>query len=171
MSRAVMTLFRTSFPSGAGKRARAFWPCLLRLCRTWRRAAMPAPRVERAPQARAPARLLEGSWPTEALLAEIAVSKRSEHMPLNRQADVMARHGVPIDRTVLADWLGRTGSEIAPVVDDMADADRRALQGRRQNSGLRSRTSPGSSTGPLPPAGGRVFHLADSASQARLTQV
>lgn len=71
-------------------------------------------------QARAPAHLLEGSWPTEALLAEIAVSKHSEHMPLNRQAEVMARHGVPIDRTVLADWMGRTGGEIAPVVDHMA---------------------------------------------------
>ena len=71
-------------------------------------------------QARAPAHLLEGSWPTEALLAQIAVSKHSEHMPLNRQAAVMARHGVPIDRTVLADWMGRTGAEIAPVVDHMA---------------------------------------------------
>jgi transposase len=56
-------------------------------------------------QARAPAHLLEASWPTEALLSEIAVSKHSEHMPLNRQAEVMARHGVPIDRTVLADWM------------------------------------------------------------------
>ncbi len=71
-------------------------------------------------QARAPAHLLEGSWPTEALLAEIAASKHSEHMPLNRQAEVMARHGVPIDRTVLSDWMGRTGSEIAPVADHMA---------------------------------------------------
>ena len=71
-------------------------------------------------QARAPAHLLEGSWPTEALLAEIAVAKHSEHMPLNRQAEVMARHGVPIDRTVLSDWMGRTGGEIAPVVDHMA---------------------------------------------------
>lgn len=71
-------------------------------------------------QAKAPVHLLEGSWPTEALLAEIAVSKHSEHMPLNRQAEVMARHGVPIDRTVLADWMGRTGAAIAPVVDHMA---------------------------------------------------
>jgi transposase len=71
-------------------------------------------------QAKAPAHLLEGSWPTEALLAQIAVSKYSEHMPLNRQAVVMARHGVPIDRSVLADWMGRTGALIAPVVDRMA---------------------------------------------------
>ena len=31
-------------------------------------------------QAKAPPHLLEGSWPTEALLAQIAVSKHSEHM-------------------------------------------------------------------------------------------
>lgn len=71
-------------------------------------------------QAAAPAHLLEASWPTEALLAQIAVAKHSEHMPLNRQAVVMARHGVPIDRSVLADWMGRTGALIAPVVERMA---------------------------------------------------
>ncbi len=71
-------------------------------------------------QAKAPAHLLEGSWPTEALLAQIAVGKHSEHMPLNRQAVVMARHGVPIDRSVLADWMGRTAALIAPVVERMA---------------------------------------------------
>lgn len=32
----------------------------------------------------------------------------------------MARHGVPMDRSVLADWMGRTGALIAPVVDHMA---------------------------------------------------
>jgi transposase len=71
-------------------------------------------------QARAPAHLLEGSWPTEAMLAHIAVAKHSEHMPLNRQARVMARHGFPVDRSVLADWMGRVGAHIAPVVDRMA---------------------------------------------------
>jgi transposase len=71
-------------------------------------------------QAKAPPHLLEGSWPTEALLAQIAVAKHSEHMPLNRQAVVMARHGVAIERSVLADWMGRTGALIAPVVEHMA---------------------------------------------------
>ena len=71
-------------------------------------------------QAKAPAHLLEGSWPTEALLAQIAMAKHSEHMPLNRQAVAMARLGVPTLRSVLADWMGRTGALIAPVVDRMA---------------------------------------------------
>jgi len=71
-------------------------------------------------QAKAPAHLPEGNWPIEALLAHVAPAKPSEHMPLNRQAGVMARLGVPIDRSVLADWMGRTGALIALVVDRMA---------------------------------------------------
>jgi transposase len=54
------------------------------------------------------------------MLAHVAVAKHSEHMPLNRQAVVMARHGFPVDRSVLADWMGRAGAHIAPVVERMA---------------------------------------------------
>ena len=71
-------------------------------------------------QAKAPAHLLEGRWPTEALLAQIAMAKHSEHMPLNRQAVAKARLGVATLRSVLADWMGRTGTLIAPVVGRMA---------------------------------------------------
>ena len=79
---------------------------------------MPVPKGARAwCRPRHPRICYEGNWPTEALLAQIAVSKHSEHMPLNRQAVDMARHGVPIDRPVLADWMDRTGALIAPVVD------------------------------------------------------
>src|SRR4030095_1694815 len=55
-----------------------------------------------------------------ALPSSTAVPKYPHQMPLTRQPLVMARHGVPIDRTVLADWMGRTGAAIAPVVDHMA---------------------------------------------------
>ena len=71
-------------------------------------------------QAKAPAHLLENSWPTERLLAQIAIAKHSDHAPLNRQAVAMARNGVPMDRSVLSDWMGRTGALIAPVVEHMA---------------------------------------------------
>ena len=71
-------------------------------------------------QAKAPAYLLENSWPTDALLAQISVGKFCDFNPLNRQSVAMARNGAPIDRAVLADWMGRTGAQIAPVVDHMA---------------------------------------------------
>ena len=61
-------------------------------------------------QAKAPAYLLENSWPTEALLAQIALAKYCEHMPLNRQAVALARNGVAINRFALSDWMGRTGA-------------------------------------------------------------
>ena len=70
-------------------------------------------------QAPAPAHLIEGGTPTEALLAHVAVSKYSEHMPLYRQAQVFARHGVPVGRSVLADWMGTVGFHVGPVVDRM----------------------------------------------------
>lgn len=71
-------------------------------------------------QAKAPAYLLENSWPTDALLAQISVAKFCDFNPLNRQSVAMARNGAPIDRAVLSDWMGRTGALIAPVVDHMA---------------------------------------------------
>ncbi|MEY9697803.1 transposase [Bradyrhizobium diazoefficiens] len=60
------------------------------------------------------------SWrviPTEALLAQVAVAKFSEHMPLYRQSQVLARHGIFIDRAVLADWMGTVAFHLAPLVE------------------------------------------------------
>lgn len=83
-------------------------------------------------QAKAPAHLLEGSWPTETLLAQIAMSSIPSTCRWSRQAVVMARHGVPIDRSVLADWMGRTGALIAPVVDLPTAADDRQHKALRR---------------------------------------
>lgn len=47
-------------------------------------------------QAPAPAHLIEGGTPTEALLAQVAVAKFSAHMPLYRQSQVFARHGIQL---------------------------------------------------------------------------
>lgn len=70
-------------------------------------------------QAPAPAHLIEGGIPTEALLAHVVVAKYSEHMPLYRQAQVFARHGVPVSRSVFADWMGGVSFHVAPVVERM----------------------------------------------------
>jgi transposase len=77
-------------------------------------------------QAPAPAHLIEGGLPTEALLAQVIVSKYSEHLPLYRQAQVFARHGVPIERSTLAEWVGRAAFHLAPIVDRMAELLKRS---------------------------------------------
>jgi len=70
-------------------------------------------------QAPAPAHLIEGGLPTEAMIAHVMVSKFSEHLPLYRQSQRLARHGVTVDRSTLADWVGVAAWHLRPLVDRM----------------------------------------------------
>ena len=65
----------------------------------------------------APPRLIEGGLPTEALVADIVVSKYAWHLPLYRQAQMMAAEGIAIDRSTLAHWVGFAAFELMPVYD------------------------------------------------------
>ena len=66
-------------------------------------------------QAPAPARLIEGGLPTEATVAHVVVGKYADHLPLYRQAQIYARQGVQLDRSTLADWVGRAAWLLGPV--------------------------------------------------------
>jgi transposase len=66
-------------------------------------------------QASAPARLIEGGIPTEAMVAHVLVSKYADHLPLYRQAQIYARQGVSLDRSTLADWVGKAAFLLKPV--------------------------------------------------------
>lgn len=68
-------------------------------------------------QASAPARLIPGGLPTEAMVAHVLVSKYADHLPLYRQAQIYGRQGVDLDRSTLADWVGRAAFELRPVYD------------------------------------------------------
>ncbi len=67
-------------------------------------------------QAPAPARLIEGGIPTEALVAHVLVSRYADHLPLYRQAQILAPQGVILERSTLAFWMGYAAAEVAPVV-------------------------------------------------------
>jgi transposase len=66
-------------------------------------------------QAPALARLIEGGIPTEATVAHVLVSKYADHLPLYRQAQIYARQGVHLDRSTLADWVGKAAFLLKPV--------------------------------------------------------
>lgn len=66
-------------------------------------------------QAPAQARLVEGGIPTEAMVAHVLVSKYADHLPLYRQAQIYARQGVDLDRSTLADWVGKAAFLLKPV--------------------------------------------------------
>ncbi|MBF0677304.1 MAG: IS66 family transposase [Devosia sp.] len=68
-------------------------------------------------QAPAPGRLIPGGLPTEAMVAHVLVSKYADHLPLYRQAQIFSRQGVDLDRSTLADWVGRAAFELRPVYD------------------------------------------------------
>ena len=75
---------------------------------------------EAAPvQAPAPARVVEGGMPTEALIAHVLVGKYADHLPLYRQAQIYARQGVTLDRSTLADWVGRAAWWLTPLRDHL----------------------------------------------------
>jgi transposase len=66
-------------------------------------------------QAPAPARLIAGGLPTERMVAHVLVAKYADHTPLYRQAQILARQGIAIDRSVLAGWVGHAAAEIKPL--------------------------------------------------------
>lgn len=66
-------------------------------------------------QAPAPVRLIEGGLPTDATVAQVLVSKYADHLPLYRQAQIFARQGIILDRSTLADWVGRAAFLLRPV--------------------------------------------------------
>src|SRR5437667_3275006 len=68
-------------------------------------------------QAPAPARLVEGGLPTEAMVADVVVSKYAWHLPLYRQSQMLATEGIEINRSTLAHWVGFAAFELRPIYD------------------------------------------------------
>ena len=65
----------------------------------------------------APDRPVDGGMPTEALIAHVVVSKFCDSLPLYRQAQMLARQGVTLDRSTLANWVGRACWWLTPLYD------------------------------------------------------
>ena len=64
-----------------------------------------------------PSRPIERGRPGPGLLAHVLVSKYSDHLPLYRQSQIFAREGVDLDRSTLADWVGRSTALLEPLAD------------------------------------------------------
>ena len=72
-------------------------------------------------QAPMPSLPIERGKPGPGLLAHVLVSKYADHLPLYRQSEIYAREGVDLERSTLADWVGRS----AALLDPLAEALRR----------------------------------------------
>lgn len=72
-------------------------------------------------QAPAPARLIEGGLPTEAMIAHVLVQKYADHVPLYRQWQILARQGIELDRSCFCEWACRGAWALKPVVVRMLE--------------------------------------------------
>lgn len=68
-------------------------------------------------QAPVPAHVIDKGIPTAGLLAQVLVAKYLDHLPLYRQESIFGRAGLAIPRSTLAQWIGRCGVALQPVVD------------------------------------------------------
>jgi len=73
-------------------------------------------RCEAITQAAMPDLPIERGRPGPGLLAHVLVSKYADHQPLYRQSEIYAREGVELERSTLADWVGRSAAILEPLV-------------------------------------------------------
>ncbi|MCB1732088.1 MAG: IS66 family transposase [Halieaceae bacterium] len=72
-------------------------------------------------QAPVPAQVIDKGIPTAGLLAHVLVAKYADHLPLYRQESIFGRAGYAIPRSTLAEWVGRCGVALQPLVDALRD--------------------------------------------------
>src|SRR5271155_698476 len=72
-------------------------------------------------QAPAPERPIAKGLASPGLLAHVLVAKYCDHLPLYRQSQIFARHGVEIDRSTLANWVGGACWWLEPLQHKLAE--------------------------------------------------
>jgi transposase len=64
-----------------------------------------------------PPAILDRSQAAPSVLAQVAIAKYLDHLPLYRQEAIYARSGVALSRSTLAEWIGAIGVALQPLVD------------------------------------------------------
>ena len=72
-------------------------------------------------QAPLPPRPIERGRPGPGLRAHVPVSKYADHLPLYRQAQMFARDGIDLDRSTLAEWVGKSAALPGPVANGIGN--------------------------------------------------
>lgn len=53
------------------------------------------------------------------LLADVLIKKYDDHLPLHRQSEILARHGIEISKQTLCDWVMQCADILNPIVEEM----------------------------------------------------
>lgn len=65
----------------------------------------------------APERVIKKGLPSANVLTQVMVDKYLDHQPLYRQAQKMAREGIDVERSTLADWVGQVSRLLTPLAE------------------------------------------------------
>jgi transposase len=68
-----------------------------------------------------PAQMIDKGIPAAGLLAQVAIAKVDDPLPLYRQTEIYARSGVHIPRSSMAQWLGICGVRLQPLAAALKD--------------------------------------------------
>ena len=60
---------------------------------------------------------IEKGMPGPGLLAHVLIAKYDDHLPLYRQSEIYAREGMGLDRSTLAEWVGKMGFLLTPLAE------------------------------------------------------
>lgn len=84
-----------------------------------------------------PAQAIPKCLATPSLLAHVVTSKFADHLPLNRQAGILARHGAEVSRSTLCGWVGRVADAVVPVYDMFKELVLSGVQIRADDTSIR----------------------------------
>jgi len=68
-----------------------------------------------------PPAVIDGGLAAPGLYAWVMAQKYLDHLPLYRIEQISTRHGVPIARSTLAQWVGQLGVRLQPLVDRLSE--------------------------------------------------
>jgi transposase len=83
----------------------------------------PTPTIATAPL---PPQPIDKGLPGPGLLAHVVVSKFADHLPLYRQAGILARHGIDLSRSTPGGWVAAAADLLKPLVERMAELVRQS---------------------------------------------
>lgn len=67
------------------------------------------------------AAIIERGQADASVLAQVAIAKYVDHLPLYRQEAIYARSGISLSRTTLAEWIGAVGVALQPLADRLGE--------------------------------------------------
>jgi transposase len=95
-----------------------------------------------------PPQPIDKGLPAAGLIAHVAVCKYSDHLPLHRQEQIFARHGLEIARSTTCDWMAAAAELLKPLYDEMVQEilQSRVLHTDDTRVSMQDKATPGKTT-------------------------